>query len=196
VKRSALLLCVVVLCAGCGGSMAAEPPGRPMRGTPAPPGAKAPDFALRDQDGRLVRLSEQHGRLVVLTFLYTQCTDVCPLIAERTDAAVRALGHRGADVRVLAVSVDPANDTPGAARAFVAAHRLLPGFHYLVGSRAQLAPVWQAYNVAVEASTPDKVAHAAPVLLLDRRGRPRVFYGEDLRTPPLLRDLRRLLRSS
>ncbi len=190
-RRAAVLLSVV-LCAGCGGKTlhkAAPPRG----GTPVPAGAEAPDFALRDQDGRLVRLSAQRGRLVVLTFVYTQCTDVCPLIAERTDAAVRALGHRASDVRILAVSVDPVNDTPGAARAFVYAHRLLPQFRYLTGSRAQLAPVWQAYNVAVESRSPDKIAHAAPVLLLDRRGRPRFFFGQDLRTAPLLRDLRRLL---
>lgn len=194
-RRTALLLCAV-LCAGCGGGKAVPKAGHTTvgGGTPAPAGAEAPDFALRDQDGRLVRLSAQRGHLVVLTFLYTQCTDVCPLIAERTDAAARALGHRAADVRILAVSVDPVNDTPGAARAFVYAHRLLPQFHYLTGSRAQLAPVWQAYNVEVEARGADKVAHAAPVLLIDRRGRPRFFFGQDLRTAGLLRDLRRLLR--
>jgi protein SCO1 len=189
-KRSALLLCAV-LCAGKAAPRATQT--LPTGGTPAPAGAEAPDFALRDQNGSLVRLSAQRGHLVVLTFLYTQCTDVCPLIAERTDAAVRALGHRASDVRVLAVSVDPANDTPGAARAFVYAHRLLPEFRYLTGSRAKLAPVWQAYNVEVEARGADKVAHAAPVLLLDRRGRPRYFYGQDLRTAALLRDLRRLM---
>ena len=194
-RRSALLLCAV-LCAGCGGAKVAPTaaPPAPAGGDRVPAGTEAADVALHDQDGRLVRLSAQRGRLVVVEFLYTQCTDVCPLIAERTNAAVRALGHHRSDVRVLAVSVDPASDTPGAARAFVYAHRLLPQFHYLVGSHAQLAPVWQAYNVMVETRGTDKVAHAAPVLLLDRSGRPRYFYGETFRSAALLHDLRRLIR--
>jgi protein SCO1/2 len=193
-RRAALLLCAV-LCAGCGGRAVAHEAAQttPAGGTSVPAGTEAPDFALRDQDGRLIRLSALRGRIVILTFLYTRCTDVCPLIAERTNAAVRMLGHHATDVRVLAVSVDPANDTVGLTRAFVTAHRLLPEFHFLHGPRTALAPVWQAYNVAVEDRSPDKIAHAAPVLLIDRSGRPRFFYGQDLRTATVLRDLRRLL---
>ena len=49
---------------------------------------RAPDFALRDQDGRLVRLSKLRGRFVVVSFLYTHCPDVCPVIADNLNRAL------------------------------------------------------------------------------------------------------------
>jgi protein SCO1 len=156
-------------------------------GTPIPAGTAAADFALRDQNGRLVRLSSQRGHFVYVTFLYTHCHDVCPLIASWLDEAAR--GH---DVRVLAVSVDPDGDTPTAARRFVRDRHLGPEFHFLTGTRAQLAPVWQAYNVLVEARNIMLVSHAAPVFLLDRSGRPRLYYAPPQNGPEFAHDLRRL----
>jgi protein SCO1/2 len=190
---------VAVLCAACGsaqpraGAGASRDPR--LYGTRIPAGAPAEDFALRDQHGRLVRLSAQHGKLVLLTFLYTHCTDVCPLIASMLDAAVRSLGSHASSVRVLAVSVDPAGDTPLFVRWFVQRRRLGPEFHYLVGNRAELAPVWQAYNILVEGRSAGRVVHAAPVFLIDRSGSPRLFYGPPQREAPIEHDLRVLLAS-
>src|SRR5438034_1348004 len=87
-----------------------------FEGTSVPAGTSAQDFALRDQSGRLIKLSDQRGRFVLLAFLYTHCTDICPLIAKQMDSAVRSLGPRASSVRILAVSVDPAGDTPAQVR--------------------------------------------------------------------------------
>ena len=81
--------------------------------------AVPPTFALRDQNGRLVQLDNQRGNVVLITFLYTHCPDVCPLTAEHLNQALRSLGTERTNVRVLAVSVDPRGDTPGAVRKFV-----------------------------------------------------------------------------
>ena len=62
-----------------------------FRGAPALGASVAADFALRDQDGRVVRLSAQRGRFVLLTFLYTHCPDVCPLLASNLNLALREL---------------------------------------------------------------------------------------------------------
>ena len=62
-------------------------------------------------------MSSQRGRFTLVTFLYTNCPDVCPLIAEHLNTALRQLGTTRADTRVLAVSVDPNGDTPSAVRA-------------------------------------------------------------------------------
>lgn len=183
---------VLAVCAGCGASSRAA--GQPrFDGTAIPADAPAQDFALRDQDGRLIRLSAQRGRIVLLAFLYTHCTDVCPLIASMLDGAVRSLGPDAAHVRVLAVSVDPRGDTPKHVRTFMRERRLGPEFHYLLGTRAQLAPVWQDYNVLVEGRPADKVVHSAPVFLLDRSGRARLFYGPPQRQSAFAHDLRVLL---
>jgi protein SCO1/2 len=158
--------------------------------------ASAADFALRDQHGRLIRLSAQRGKLVLLTFLYTHCTDICPLIADQLNQALRELYHQSSSVRILAVSVDPAGDTPRAVRAFARKHRLLPEFHYLIGTRAQLGKVWQSYNVLVLPRNPESVGHSGFIYLLDTRGKPRVFYSAKLTASQVAHDLRLLLRGN
>jgi protein SCO1 len=163
-------------------------------GVPVVRGTTAQDFALRDQNGRVIRLSGQRGRIVLLTFLYTNCPDVCPLVASNLNAVLRSLPAAQRNrVRVLAVSVDPAHDTPQAVRAFARAHALLPQFHYLVGAAGELRPVWQAYNVLTEVQNVERVSHSAYVLLLDRTGKPRLYYRPSVGAEAVLRDVRRLL---
>jgi protein SCO1/2 len=169
---------------------------RPLafHGTRIPAGKEAPDFRLTTESGEAVRLSAQKGKLVLLAFLYTRCTDVCPRIATQLDDVVRGLGRRGDPVRVLAVSVDPAGDTAHAARRYIKSHHLGPEFHWLLGTRPELWPVWRAYNVAVSpAEGSASIAHSAPVLLLDRQGRPRVYYQEPQSSKAIALDLRLLL---
>jgi protein SCO1/2 len=197
--KAAALCCLVVLAAGCGGHVAAPSTMLPAKGdmlagAAVPKGTTAQDFTLRDQNGETIGLSALRGRLVLLAFLYTQCTDVCPVIARNLSTAVQALGHEATSVRVLAVSVDPQSDTPSAARTYVRTHRLVPQFHWLLGTRTQLAPVWQAYNVLVEERNPERVAHAAPIFLIDRSGAVRAFYGERVRASDVEHDLQTLLR--
>jgi protein SCO1 len=194
-RRSALAAAfgALALCAGAQAAVRDAIPPPTTKGTPIPAGMTSSDFALRDQNGRLVKLSAQRGNLVLIAFLYTHCMDVCPLIATHLDIAVRALGRQASSVRVLVVSVDPVFDTPAGARAYIKARGLGPQFRWLLGTRDELAPVWQAYNVLVRQDTPEKIAHAAPIFLLDQKGVPRVFYEGGIVPGAITRDLRRLL---
>lgn len=115
------------------------------------PPAPTYDFSLHDQRGRLVRLSAFRGEVVVLTFLYTQCPDTCPLTAERLRQTYERLGAATGHVAFLAVSVDPRGDTPDAVRAFLAAHRVEGKLEYLTGSFADLRRVWAYYYVQSDA---------------------------------------------
>ena len=113
------------------------------------------------------------------------------LIATQLSAAVRALPPaRRARVRVLAVSVDPHGDTPPAVRRFIRQRNLVPQFRYLTGTKAQLAPVWQAWNVLVEARNLERVEHSAFVWLVDRRGITRVSYPSSVAGAVVAHDLR------
>lgn len=156
----------------------------------------APDFTLTDgRTAAPLALSSLRGKVVVLAFLYTRCPDVCPLTAERFRVTQDALGDDADDVVFLAVSTDPANDTPQAVQAFSQDHRLSDSWHYLIGSRAQLAPVWSAYGIV---ATPDPaggptVTHTDAVYLIDRQGRERVLLRTDALEESLLDDLRILL---
>ena len=146
------------------------------------------DFRLRDQDGRPVTLREFRGRVVVLTFMYTTCRDTCPLTATQIRGALDELGR---DVPALAVSVDPVNDTPERARQFLFKRGLgHDRMRFLLGSRAQLQPIWKAYGIRPQGSAFD---HSAYVLLIDRRGRQRIGFPVQQLTPEdLAHDIRRL----
>jgi protein SCO1 len=168
--------------------------GAGYRGLPTLGSSVATDFALTDQTGKTVRLSRQRGRIVLLTFLYTRCPDVCPLIAENLNQALRSLGRRRMSLRVIAVSVDPAHDTRQAVRQFVRVHRLLPQFRYLTGTSEQLRPIWQSYNLLVEIRNVERVSHSAYILLIDRSGRPRLYYPSTVDPQAIVHDLKIFLR--
>jgi protein SCO1/2 len=196
VRRSALTAAVLLL-AGCGGSNSSAPTttrASRFAGAALVNGTPAPGFALRDQSGRVVRLSAERGRFVIVTFLYTNCPDVCPLIASNLNTALRELGPRRREVRVLAVSVDPKGDTPTAVRAYARAHRLVPQFRYLIGTAAELRRVWARYDVLAVARKPDLVDHVAYTVLVDREGKRRVVYGSEVKARQVLHDLRVLLK--
>jgi protein SCO1/2 len=146
------------------------------------------DFRLRDQDGDAVSLRDYRGRVVVLTFMYTTCRDTCPLTATQIRGALDDLGR---DVPALAVSVDPVNDTPERARQFLFRRGLARNrMRFLLGSRAQLQPIWKAYGIRPEGEAFD---HSAYVLLIDRRGRQRIGFPVAQLTPEgLVHDIRRL----
>jgi protein SCO1 len=198
VRRIALTAAAALLLAGCGSSTSAPPAtstqASPFEGAALAKQTPAPEFALTDQAGRTVRLSGERGRFVLVTFLYTNCPDVCPLIASNLNTALRELGQRRSQVRVLAVSVDPKGDTPAAVRSYARAHRLLPQFRYLIGTPAELRRVWARYDVLAVERKPDLVDHVAYTVLVDREGKRRVVYDSQVKAQQVVHDLRVLLK--
>jgi len=159
------------------------------------PPLPARDFSLHDQDGRQVSLSGLAGKYRIVTFLYTNCPDVCPLIATNLNEALRELTPaQRAQVRVLAVSVDPKGDTKASVRRFVASHHLLPQFRYLTGTRAQLVPVWKHYGIAVQPAGATKVVgHTSWELLVTAQGEGKILYDAQVKAADVAHDLRTLL---
>jgi protein SCO1/2 len=195
--RRVALLALVTVVAGCGGTAVPKvgtPTTGPARfaGNPVTPIRKAPPIALEDAWGRPVTLAAQRGRWVLLTFLYVHCPDVCPLIAQNLNAALRQLGATRSHIRVLAVSVDPKGDTPAAVKRYVAQRGLLPQFRYLIGTRAKLSPVWAAYHVLAVSQKPGVVDHVAYTVLVDPRGRMRLLYDAQVKARQVVHDLRLL----
>lgn len=154
-------------------------------------GVVAPDFHLTDQLGKLVALGRLRGHPVVLTFLCARCPDGSPLTAEKLRLTLQKLGAVGNGVAILAVSVDPQGDDQGAAQAFSERHQLLHRWHYLIGSRDQLAPVWAAYHIAVTPGpTAGTINHTLGLYVIDKQGRERVYLSEDFDPATLAADLR------
>ncbi len=171
----------------------AQAPLSPFKGA-VRPAVPAADFALRDQNGDLVQLAKLRGEVVVLTPLYTHCQDTCPLTAQQVRGALDDLsGAQRNDVRALALSVDPANDTADSARRFLLERRVSGYLDFLLGPRSELQPVWRDYGFAPQT---DKQEHNSYVVLIDKRGRQRVGFPVDYLTPEdLAHDIRVLLAS-
>jgi protein SCO1 len=185
-------VCLVAALAGVvllgGGDGAAEPRAGAgagptgFHGALRPPDARAADFRLRDQDGRPATMDEYRGRTVVVTFLYSTCEDTCPLTAQQIRGGLDRLGR---DVPVLAISVDPRGDTRLHVKRFLLEQHLNGRMRYLLGSRAQLAPVWRAYGIQPQG---DRFEHTASTVIVDGAGRQRVGYLTDQLTPEALAD--------
>jgi protein SCO1/2 len=152
-----------------------------------PPGIPPVTFSLKDQDGKVATLAQYRGQPVILTFMYSTCRDTCPLTAQQIKGALDQVGK---DVPTLAISVDPANDTPLNARRFVNQQGLTKRMRFLLGNRAQLQPIWKAYGIQPQAKA---FEHTAYVVLVDAKGVQRIGWPVDKLTPEgLAHDLRLL----
>jgi protein SCO1/2 len=186
---AALALGGVVLAAKDGDEEEPGAGGNQFAGATMPQGLFAPDFELRDEQGKPISMRALRGRPVVVTFLYSHCQDTCPITAQTIRGALDDLGH---DVPALAISVDPPNDTPASARKFLAEQRTNGRIRFVLGARAELRPIWRGYGV-----TPQRVTqeHIARITLVDGRGIQRVGYPASQATPErLAHDLRLLER--
>lgn len=149
-------------------------------------GNPAPDFALTDQDGQPARLSGLRGKLVLMTFGFTHCPNICPTTLANLAAICRGLppADQGR-VRVLFITVDPARDTPQALKEYVGFYSR--GFTGLTGSADEIAKVAKDYGAYYEAVMQDSqvssnyytINHSAYVYLIDPQGRYAVLYDND-----------------
>jgi protein SCO1/2 len=151
-----------------------------FEGSVRPPNIARAEFGLRDENGRMVWLRSMRGKPVVVTFLYTTCQDTCPLTVDQIRGALDELGH---DVPVIAVSVDPANDTPRAARKFSLARQMTGRMRWVLGDERQLQRLWRAYFVQPQSSDEE---HSASTVLLDGSGRQRVAFATSVLRPEAL----------
>ncbi len=200
VTRLISLALLTALLTACGADqaptsrvVAPPPPAKRFAGGELKPPRAAPPISLHDAAGRPVTLAAQRGRFVLVTFLYIHCPDVCPLIAQNLNSALRQLGPARKHVRVLAVSVDPKGDTAAAVRRYTVQRGLLPQFRYLIGTRAQLERTWAAWHVLSVRRNPELVDHVAYTALIDRTGRQRVLYDSQVKARQVLHDLRVLM---
>jgi protein SCO1/2 len=147
-----------------------------------------PLTGLRDEDGRPISLDSLRGGPVVVTFMYTTCKDTCPLTAQQIRGALDDVGK---PIPVLAVSVDPKNDTPARAKAFLVKQQMIGRMHFLLGSSKALERQWRAYGIQPQGKG---LEHSAYVILLDGRGVQRIGFPADQLVPEqLAHDIKALL---
>ena len=138
-----------------------------------PPRA-APEIALTAADGGAFKLANYRGKVVVLEFGYTHCTDVCPVSLATLAQARKKMGAEAAGLQVVFITVDPARDTAPHLRAYLA--KFDPTFVGLTGSQAQVDAVLKAYGISatrkmIEGSKTDYTMHHSSYLyFVDRQG--------------------------
>lgn len=185
-RASVATICLALLMAGCGGSG--------LAGAKGVKHGPAPQISLRDQNGELVDLRQERGHVVVLTFLYTHCRDVCPLIASTLNAVLANLKTADRErVCVVAVSVDPRGDTFASVRRYAREKHLLPQFHYVVGSKQDLQPVWSAYGVLSDPVSLESIDHTGRIIVIDRDGELRAGLPPTAPAATVLADVKKLL---
>jgi protein SCO1 len=168
--------------------------GRGFFGTLALPAKPAPPIQLPNYLGQPVTLAEYRGKAVLVTFLYTHCPDVCPLIASNLRVALNLLGARAAKVQVIAVSVDPHGDRPAAVDKFLRAHGMVGRMQYLIGSSTQLARTWSEWYVGSkrEVGHPELVDHSALVYGISASGKLTTLYSASFEPSQIVHDVPKL----
>jgi protein SCO1 len=158
-----------------------------FQGALMPEGVRAPDFNLTNQDGETISMRSLRGSPVIVTFLYTTCEDTCPIQAQTVRGALDQLGH---EVPAIAIAVDPPRDTPERAKAFLSEQRALGRIDFVLGTRAELKPLWSGFFIRPQTVTEE---HQARFTLVDSKGFQRVGYpGSEATAERLAHDLRLL----
>jgi protein SCO1/2 len=138
----------------------------------------APDFVLVSQDGTEVGLASLRGKVVVVAFIYTSCSDVCPLLTEKMARVQDNLGESfGRDVAFVSITVDPERDTSEVLRAYAEAFDADPaGWFFLTGEVEAVRRVAARYGLVTIPGADDAIDHNLLTTLIDRRGTMRVQY--------------------
>lgn len=164
----------------------------------ASPPEPEPALKLNNYLGDPVDLSSYRGKAVLVTFLYTNCPDVCPLITANLHVAQKLMGPAEASkVRIVAVSVDPRGDTRKTVAAFLARHEMTGNMKYLIGSAHELGQVWKAWNVGSErdAQQPQLVNHSGLVYGISASGKVTTIYSANFKPSEIVHDVPALASS-
>lgn len=202
----ALALCVALVtgAAACGGdddgakqSSAAGGAGQKKGSMPdyagavATPPKPAPPLVLEDSTGKRFDISQHRGKVVLVTWLYVKCPDVCPLIVSNLKVAQTKLGPKAKDMVIVAVSTDPERDTPKAVNKFIASREMTGRMQYLVGSDRELGQTWKNWGIVAEpaAANPELIEHSSPIYGISASGKITTLYPANFKPEQIVRDV-------
>jgi len=155
----------------------------------------APDFSLQGSDGHELRIDRFRGKVVLLAFGYSSCTEVCPVTLATFAQARRQLGAAATDVQVVYVTVDPQRDVPERLKKFLG--NFDSTFIGGTGTDSQLATVRKEYGVTarkIPYGDSYTYAHSSFTYLIDRKGQIRALMPYGHGTDDYVNDLTILLK--
>jgi len=166
------------------------------QGRPLPVIGKAPGFVLVDQRGHRVSMADLLGNVLALSFVFTSCSDTCPIVTAKLVDMRRRLGSEfGRRVHFVSISVDPLTDTPERLRLYAAKFGAdVPGWSFVTGTPAQIDDVVRRFGAYARRADNGAVDHLTLTSLVDAQGRLRVQYlGYRFQVGEMLSDLQALL---
>ncbi|HEV2737593.1 MAG TPA: SCO family protein [Candidatus Elarobacter sp.] len=135
-------------------------------------GDAVPSTALLDQRGRRFSFASTNGRTTIVSFIYTRCRDaqMCPLVAAKFARMQREL--RGAPIRLVTVTLDPAYDTPDVLARYGTAYGADPAvWTFVTGPAAAIDDVAGRLGIVVERPRPGVIVHGEAAIVIDADGR-------------------------
>ena len=138
----------------------------------------APPFTLTSQDGKSVALADLRGKVLAVTFIYTGCPDICPLVTQKMVDVQNALGAEfGTKIAFVSITLDPEHDTPAVLKDYAQSWGAKPnGWMFLTGSPAAIREVTRRYGVFFAKKEDGSVDHTQLTTLVDADGQMRVQY--------------------
>ncbi len=155
------------------------------------------DFTLSSSMGSKLALHDLHGKVVLLTFGFTACADVCPLGLMRLHKVIERLGSDANDLQVIFVSFDPVRDAPYLAH-YV--QHFDPAIIGLTGSDAEIAEITKRYGVIYSKENTQtggyNFTHNGYVYLIDQQGLVRKVYEDTTPVNEIISDIRLLQKTA
>jgi protein SCO1/2 len=157
----------------------------------------APSLKLQGTDGRPLDLDHYKGKVVLLAFGFSNCGEVCPITLATLAGARRKLGHQGAGVQVVYVTVDPERDTAAQMKKYLGSFD--PTFVGGVGTRAEIDAAQKSYGISskkiTNADGSYTIGHSSSIYMIDRAGGLRAVMPYGHSVDDFVHDLQILLRS-
>ncbi len=173
---------ICLLLAGCGGASStlrasarvpasnmAVDPGTSLGGRPAP------NFSLVDQFGRRVSLAQFRGKAVVMAFVDSHCTTICPLTTVSMVQSLQLLGRAAKDVQLVGIDANPDATRVSDVRDYSVAHDMMHDWVFLTGTLPALKRVWKEYGVFVQA-VKGNIDHEPAMYLIRPDGREQTLF--------------------
>jgi protein SCO1/2 len=154
---------------------------------------QTPDVSLVRQDGRAVSFPREldDGRPVVLDFIFTTCSSICPLASRTLEEFQHKLGREAAHVHVVSISIDPEQDTPQRLTEYAREFHAGPQWQYYTGTVAASIAAQRAFDVY----RGEKMSHTPVTLVRAAPGKPWLRIEGFVTPDQLLSDYRKLLAS-
>ena len=138
-------------------------------------GQPAPDFRLVNQFGQAMALSQFRGKVVVLAFVDSECTTICPLTTVSMVLAKQLLGAAGSQVQLLGVDANPDATSVSDVMAYSRVHGTVNQWDFLTGTLPQLRAAWKGFHIAVQIER-GLIDHTPALFVIDQQGRERTVY--------------------